>query len=162
MARGWIVGWGQVSPSSPGYLTDADLLHWLGVTRSATAATFTVLTAQGSLRTIRLTAAAARRRSLPRLRYVPSPLYLRHAAEPYWLRILARQRAVYLKYNHCLPAPGSGGWPRGRWRCCGRTRRTGWSWTCATTSAVTTGRSSRCSAASGPTRLSTCGAGSSA
>jgi hypothetical protein len=65
LARGWEVGWGVVSPSRPGYLDDADLLHWLGVTRSATAAVFTVRTARGNLRTIRLTAA----RSVPRLSY---------------------------------------------------------------------------------------------
>lgn len=104
LARGWLVGWGYVVPSRPGYLYDADLLHWLGVTRSATAAEFTVRTARGGLRMIRLTAV----RSVPRLAYVPSPLYLRHASEPYWLRILARHRAVYLKYNHCLHLPDSG------------------------------------------------------
>ena len=104
LARGWLVGWGYVVPSRPGYLDDADLLHWLGVTRSATAAGFTVRTAWGGLRTIRLTAA----RSVPRLAYVPSPLYLRHASEPYWLRVLARQRVVYLKYNHCLHLPDTG------------------------------------------------------
>jgi len=42
----------------------------------------------------------------PRIGYVPSPLYLRHAAEPYWLRILGRQRVVYLKYNQCLTGAG--------------------------------------------------------
>jgi len=104
LARAWEVNWGHVSPGRPGYLNDADLLHWLGVTRSATAAEFTVRTARESLRTIRLTAA----RSLPRLSYIPSPLYRRHAYRPYWLRILGRQRAVYLKYNHCLPGPGFG------------------------------------------------------
>lgn len=81
-------------------------MHWLGVTRSATAAGFTVLTARGSLRTIRLTAAGPAGGSMARISYVPSPLYRRNAAEPYWLRILARQRAVYLKYNQCLPGDG--------------------------------------------------------
>jgi hypothetical protein len=72
--RDWVVNWGQVSPRWPGYLIKADLLHWLGVTRSATAATFTVVTAQGSPRTIRLTAAGGPAgASLPRLRYVPAP-----------------------------------------------------------------------------------------
>jgi hypothetical protein len=104
LARGWLVDWGYVVPGRPGYLDDADLLHWLGVTRSATAAVFTVRTARGSLRTIRLTAAD----SVPRLRYVPSPLYLSNAAEPYWLRVLGRQRVVYLKYNHCLSGAGFG------------------------------------------------------
>jgi hypothetical protein len=104
LARAWIVGWGYVTPSRPGYLNDADLLHWLEVTRSVTVAKFTVRTARGSLQTIRLTAV----RRVPRFRYVPSPLYLRHAAEPYWLSILARQRAVYLKYNNCLHLPDTG------------------------------------------------------
>jgi hypothetical protein len=35
VARGWEVGWDQLSPSSPGYLNDANLLHWLGITRPA-------------------------------------------------------------------------------------------------------------------------------
>ena len=109
IARAWIVNWGQVSPNWPGYLTDADLLHWLGVTRSPSAATFTVLTAHRTWRTIKLTAGGGPAGgSLPRLRYVPSPLWLQHAAEPYWLQMLARQRIVYLKYNHCLHWPDTG------------------------------------------------------
>lgn len=93
----------------PGYLFAADLPHWLGLTRSAAAAEFTVVTAHGSRRTIRQAAAGGPAgTSLPRLRFVPAPLYLRHAAEPYWLRILARQRAVYLKYNKCLPGADFG------------------------------------------------------
>ena len=43
---------------------------------------------------------------MPRIVYVPSPLYLRHGAEPFWLRILGRRRAVYLKYNQCMPGAG--------------------------------------------------------
>jgi len=94
IARGWAVGWGQVSLRWPGYLFAADLVPWLGLTRSAATAEFTVVTGHGRRRTIRLAAAGSPAgTSLPRLRYVPSPLYLRHAAEPYWLRILARQRA---------------------------------------------------------------------
>jgi len=94
------------------------------------------------------------------LAYVPSALYLRHVGEPYWLRILARQRAVYLKYNPYLPGTGFG-WlaARGVLR---RIRRTGWSWIFATASGVTAGRSRRWSAASGPTRPSTGLAGPSA
>ncbi len=48
--------------------------------------------------------------------------------------------------------PGSSDWPRGRWQRCGLTRLTGWSWTSATTSAVTASRSRRWSKASGATR----------
>ena len=72
---------GSASPSSPGYLNNANLLHWLGVTRSAATAEFTVRTARGSPRTIRLTAAGGR---VPRMAYAPSPLYLHYAAEPCW------------------------------------------------------------------------------
>ena len=43
---------------------------------------------------------------MPPISYVPVPLYRRKAAEPYWLQILDRQRAVYLKYNQCLTGPG--------------------------------------------------------
>jgi hypothetical protein len=103
VARGWDVDWGSASPGSPGYLNNANLLHWLGVTRSAATAEFTVRTAQGSPRTIRLTAAGGR---VPGMAYVPSPLYLHHAAEPYWLQILGRQQVVYLKYNQCLTGDG--------------------------------------------------------
>ncbi len=106
VARGWEVGWDQVSPGSPGYLNDASLLHWLGVTRSAAAAAFTVLTVPGILRTIRMTAAGNAGSRVLRLAYVPSPLYRRNAAEPYWLRVLGPQRAVYLKYNQCLAGTG--------------------------------------------------------
>jgi hypothetical protein len=42
----------------------------------------------------------------PGIAHVPLPLYLRRAARPYWLRVVPGQRAVYLKYNRWLPAPG--------------------------------------------------------
>jgi hypothetical protein len=106
VARGWEVGWDHLSPSSPGYLNDANLLHWLGITRSAATAEFTVRTGRGSLRTVRLTAAGLGGSSVPPISYVPVPLYRRNAAEPYWLRVLDRQRAVYPKYNQCLTGPG--------------------------------------------------------
>ncbi len=106
VARGWEVGWDLLSPSRPGYLNDASLLRWLGVTRSAVSAEFTVLTVPGSLRTIRLTAAGNAGSRALQLAYVPSPLYRRNAAEPYWLRVLGPQRAVYLKYNQCLTGAG--------------------------------------------------------
>jgi hypothetical protein len=35
--------------------------------------------------------------------HVPLPLYLHNLAQLYWLQILPGQRAVYLKYNLCLP-----------------------------------------------------------
>jgi hypothetical protein len=106
VAQGWEVDWDRVSQGSPGYLNNASLLHWLGIARSATAAEFTVRAAHGSLRTIRLTAAGPASRSVPQISYVPSPLYLRNAARPYWLQILTAHRVVYLKYNQCLPGAG--------------------------------------------------------
>jgi hypothetical protein len=102
IAQGWEVDWDQLSPASPGYLNDADLLHWLGITRSTTTAEFAVRTTKSAPLTVRLTAT----QRMPPMSYVPSPLYLRNAAEPYWLTILGPQRVVYLKYNHCLPGDG--------------------------------------------------------
>src|SRR5262249_4463857 len=46
-AQGWEVGWDQIGPSQPGYLNDANLLHWLAIARSADTAEFTVQTAGG-------------------------------------------------------------------------------------------------------------------
>ena len=111
-ARGWEVGWDKVSQDSPGYLNNASLLHWLGIARSAAAARFTVRTTQGSTRTIRLAAAGqpgsagSAGSGFPPVTYLPVPAYLRDSADPYWLRVLDRQRAVYLKYNRCLPGTG--------------------------------------------------------
>jgi hypothetical protein len=105
-AQGWEVGWDQLGPSQPGYLNDASLLRWLAITRAATTAEFTVRTAGGSIRTVKLTAGGLAGRSFPRISFVPSPLYMRNTAAPYWLQILGGQRAVYLKYNHCLPGTG--------------------------------------------------------
>lgn len=105
-AQGWEVGWDHLGPSQPGYLNDANLLRWLGITRSATTAEFTVRTARGNIRTVKLAAGGLPSRSFPQISFVAFPLYLRHTAEPYWLQILSGQRAVYLKYNQCLPGTG--------------------------------------------------------
>jgi hypothetical protein len=104
LARAWEVNWDNVDASEPGYLNNADLLSWLGVTRSATVASFTVRTASG-LRSVSLRSVAIGGQA-PAIAYVPAPLYMRHQNEPYWLEVLARQRAVYLKYNHCLANDG--------------------------------------------------------
>lgn len=86
------------------YLTNARLLSWLGVTRSAGSAQFTVRTAGGKLESIRLASFDGRG---PASVHVPlSPLYLQHQEKPYWLRVLTGQHAVYLKYNQCLPDRG--------------------------------------------------------
>ena len=87
-----------------GYLNNADLLSWLKVTRSATAASFTLRTASGPRSvSVRLIATGGR---WPAMAYLPEPLYLQHQNQPYWLEVLARQHAVYLKYNQCLPDDG--------------------------------------------------------
>jgi hypothetical protein len=105
LARAWEVDWDQISRQEPGYLNDADLLSWLKVTRSATAAAFTVRTASGP-RSVRLRPIGGTQ--APAIAYVPSPLYMQHQNEPYWLQVLARQRAVYLKYNQCVTGDGFG------------------------------------------------------
>jgi hypothetical protein len=103
LARAWEVGWDQINPHEPGYLNNADLLSWLKVTRSATVASFTLRTASG-LRSVSLRPIGGSQ--APPIAYVPEPLYLQHQNEPYWLEVLARQRAVYLKYNQCLADDG--------------------------------------------------------
>jgi hypothetical protein len=103
LARAWEVGWDRISQQEPGYLNDADLLSWLKVTRSATVASFTLRTASGQ-RSVSLRPISAGQ--APAIAYVPEPLYLQHQNEPYWLEVLARQRAVYLKYNQCLTNDG--------------------------------------------------------
>jgi hypothetical protein len=105
LARAWEVGWDQISQQEPGYLNNADLLSWLKVTRSATVASFTLRTASGP-RSVSLRAVGGGQ--MPAIAYVPSPLYQQHQNEPYWLEVLARQRAVYLKYNRCLSGDGFG------------------------------------------------------
>jgi hypothetical protein len=101
LARAQEVGWS--GPGESGDLNDADLLSWLKVTRSATVASFAVRTAVG-LRSVRIRPIAGS--GAPAIAHVPSPLYLQHQNNPYWLKILGGQRAVYLKYNECLTNDG--------------------------------------------------------
>jgi hypothetical protein len=99
-----------VSENELGSLDDASLLHWLGITRSAAAARFTVLTSSGHRRTVRLTAAGSTDVSFPDaladpdsgLARVPLPLYRQHENRPYWLQVLPDRHAIFLKYNQCL------------------------------------------------------------
>jgi hypothetical protein len=116
-------------------LTNAMLLHWLGITSSPGSAAFTVRTTTGHTRTVRFVAGASviapstlsytlsadvdhgqtlRISYLPTdfllqagpqqgIAHVPLPLYLNGLARLYWLRVLPGERAVYLKYNFCLP-----------------------------------------------------------
>jgi hypothetical protein len=88
-----------------GDLGRPELLAWLGVTRSPASAEFTLRTTAGSLRTVRLTA-LTHRIPVAGIAHPPIPLYERHAARPYWMRILRARRVVYLKYNQCLPSHG--------------------------------------------------------
>jgi hypothetical protein len=104
LARAWEVGWDNIGPAEPGYLNNADLLSWLGVTRSARSALFTVVT-PGGPRSVRLDSLGGRSVPPP-IAYPPRPLYLQQQDQPYWLKVLAGQRAVYLKYNQCLSTGG--------------------------------------------------------
>ncbi len=101
LATATAIGWG----TGGGYLNDADLLNWLGLTRSPTKAAFTVQPVTGPERTVWLTAVGGAGR-LPRLVHVPFPLYMQRANSPYWMQTLTAQRAVYIKYNQCLDTDG--------------------------------------------------------
>jgi hypothetical protein len=87
-------------------IDNADLLHWLGLTRSEKRATFTVRTIAGSLKTVTLATITDKGARQVPLVAVPHPFFERHAAMPYWMRILRSRRAVYLKYNICVPTDG--------------------------------------------------------
>jgi hypothetical protein len=98
-----------------GYLDDGSVLHWLGITSSATSAEFTVRTDTGRVLTARLAASGSARINiaspvlatlLPGIAHIPLPLYLQNSGSPYWLRILPGQHAVYLKYNQCVDTAG--------------------------------------------------------
>ena len=104
-----------LSNSETGALDDLGLLHSLGLAASTASAVLTVRTRAGTQETVRLTAAA--RAAFPTwpyffvdqasgLAHVPLSLYQQDARQPYWLRVLAAQHAVYLKYNQCLPDDG--------------------------------------------------------
>jgi hypothetical protein len=89
---------------------DADLLYWLGLTRSPRSADFTVRTAAGTVQALPLAAqvviSSDRVTHRPPMAAVPVPLYERHNAWPYWMVILRARHAVYLKYNQCLDNDG--------------------------------------------------------
>ena len=103
------------SNSETGALDDLGLLHSLGLASSTSTAVLTVRTRAGTRQEVRL-AAAARPEfiswpylfvdQVPGLAHVPLPLYRRDANQAYWLRDMAAQHAVYLKYNQCLPDSG--------------------------------------------------------
>ena len=85
-------------------VNSAELLFWLGLTRSESGADFTVQPVGGGVRTVELPSST----TFPKLVSVPSPLYQQNTSQPYWLRVLASQDAVYLRYNECLSGPGFG------------------------------------------------------
>ncbi len=97
-----------------GYLDDAPILYSLGITGSATSAEFTVRTTAGLQQTVLIGAVSSGFWVAPNLLFslvpgvahIPLPLYLHDATAPYWMDVLAGQRAVYLKYNECLDTSG--------------------------------------------------------
>lgn len=103
---------GLLSAKETGYLVNANLLYWLGVTRSPASAAFTVRSAAGSLETLTIPARRSSSYQGPRsllaiarqqdLAHIPLPLYLNDMTQPYWMQTLPGQQAVYLKYNDCL------------------------------------------------------------
>jgi hypothetical protein len=97
------LGYGQ----GPGYLNDADLLYWLGLTSRVASAAFTVAD-KGTQRSVRLSSVAwaAGHWHMPPMVSVPTPLYRKRANLPYWLQILPQDNAVYLKYNRCVNGHG--------------------------------------------------------
>ncbi len=103
-----------LSNSETGALDDLDLLHSLGLAASTASAVLTVTTRAGTQETVRLPATRSGFITwpdlfvdqVPGLAHVPLPLYRQDASKPYWLRVLAAQHAVYLKYNQCRPDDG--------------------------------------------------------
>jgi hypothetical protein len=103
-----------LSNTETGALDDLALLHSLGLTGSTTSAVLTVRTRAGMRETVRLAAAGSAfitwpdflADQVPGLAHVPLPRYRQNAMQPYWLRVLSAQHAVYLKYNQCLPDSG--------------------------------------------------------
>jgi hypothetical protein len=96
---------GLLRDEEASYLTyNPPLLYWLGLTGSPDRAAFTVRTVGGVSTVIRMTAVT--HVSLDAFAGVPDPLYRRDQDQPYWLRVLSSQRAVYLKYNACVSDNG--------------------------------------------------------
>jgi hypothetical protein len=106
---------GLLSAKETGYLDDASLLYWLGITGSPMSAALTARTAAGPEQTVRVTAAGSGIIETPDFfllqsgrgeAHVPLPLYLRHGARPYWMQVFPGQQAVYLRYDQCLSDSG--------------------------------------------------------
>jgi hypothetical protein len=103
-----------LSNSETGLLDDGAILHALGITGSDDSVILTVRTSAGLQRTARFAAVGSGTVIWPRifvdqqpgLVHVPLTLYQQKATQPYWMRVLAAQHAVYLKYNQCLSGNG--------------------------------------------------------
>jgi len=89
-----------------GDLSNADLMSWLGLARSSGGVTITVQVPGGGLRRVWMPARNLDTGPVPAVATIPADFYQQHPAEPYWMRVLRRQHAVYLKYNQCLETSG--------------------------------------------------------
>jgi hypothetical protein len=94
----------------PYYLVSAEVLHGLGITPTASATTFTIVTRTGMQREVTLEAMTTPeyQRALPLSSFLPAPqgmprkrqpLYQRLSRLPYGITPLKRGRAVYVAYN---------------------------------------------------------------
>jgi hypothetical protein len=103
-----------LSNTETGELDDLGLLHSLGLAASTTSATLTVTTRTGVPEHVRITPTGPGFIIWPDViadqtlgvAHVPLPLYRQDATQPYWLRVLPAQHAVYLKYNQCVSDSG--------------------------------------------------------
>jgi hypothetical protein len=100
--------------SETGILDNGAVLHALSIAGSDASVSLTVRTIAGVQETVQFTAAGSDSVIWPRvlidqqpgLAHVPLSLYQQNASQPYWMDVLARNNAVYLKYNQCLPDDG--------------------------------------------------------
>jgi hypothetical protein len=79
-------------------------LSWLGLS-TPTLLRLTISPVSGPVQTITVHAMPTGARPSA-VATIPLPLYLRNRQLPYWMKILPRQRAVYIKYNQCLSGSG--------------------------------------------------------
>jgi hypothetical protein len=102
MARAWMAGFDQ----SAGDLNDADLMSWLGLARSPGGALLTVRLARGGLGRVWMPAADLADDPIPAVATIPAAFYQQQPTRPFWLRVLRRRHAVYLRYSQCLDNDG--------------------------------------------------------
>ena len=91
-----------------GYMTLPEMLNWAGLARSPDTATFTVRTTSGHREDVTMAAVSTDQATISALKLarVPRTLAQTNATSPYWMRVFPARRAVYLKYNRCLPDSG--------------------------------------------------------